>query len=438
MGRESTSFTTTAAEAVFGEGYDRVCHDIPESACREQPANLGIHLASLTATKTGDGLVDPKLVLAWLVGALGGSAAAIGLLVPVREAFALVPQLAIGHYVRRLPRRKLVWALASIAQGLAVGGIAVVALTLTGARAAWAIVGLVLLFAIARSFASVSYKDVLGKTVSKRRRGTVTGTAASVAATAILLFGVGLWTGAIPLTTTAIAVGLIAAAVLWLVAGLLFTRLTEEPGATDGGVDGVAAVVGNLALLWRDPQLGLFVLTRSLLTVTAIAPPYLLAVTADETTGLGSLGPFVVASSLAAIIGGRLWGRLSDRSSRRVLMGAAASSAVMFCVAGVLLLASPPALTATWSAAALLFLIVLAYQGVRLGRSTHLVDMAAPDQRALYSAVSNTAVGAALLATGAFGLLQQALGLEWVFLSFALFSLTALLTARALREVQQV
>lgn len=438
MGHPSTTLTDAAAEAVFGEGYDRVCHDVPDSACREQPANLALHLGSLTATKTGDGLVDPKLVLAWLVGALGGSAATVGLLVPVREAFSLIPQLAIGHYVRRLPRRKLVWAAACLGQGIAVAGIGLVALTLRGEAAAWSIIGLVLAFALARSFASVSYKDVLGKTVSKTRRGTVTGTAGSIAAAVILLFGIGLWSGLIPLTTTALAIALFVAAGLWLVAGALFTRLAEEPGAVEGGVDGVAAVVGNLALLWEDPQLGLFVLTRSLLTVTAIAPPYLLALSARDGSGLGSLGPFVIVSSLAVIIGGRLWGRLSDRSSRKVLMGAAGASALMFGIAGTLLLVEASVLGSTWPAAALLFPVVLAYQGVRLGRSTHLVDMAGQDQRALYTAVSNTVVGAVLLATGAFGVLQESLGLEWVFLAFAAFSLAALVTARSLNEVQEV
>ena len=87
---------------------------IPEAACREQPRNLTIHLASLSSTKTADGLLDPKLALAWLVMASGGSAAAVGLLVPLREAFALLPQLLIAERVRRQPTRSWIWASASI------------------------------------------------------------------------------------------------------------------------------------------------------------------------------------------------------------------------------------------------------------------------------------------------------------------------------------
>ncbi|HSJ27555.1 MAG TPA: MFS transporter, partial [Acidimicrobiia bacterium] len=187
MSSEPTS--RGALELVFGEGADRVCRDIPDEACREQPRNLALHLAALAATKTGDGLVDPKLVLSWLVSTLGGTATAVGLLVPLRESLALLPQLAIGHRIRRRPRRKGVWAAASFVQGASVAGMGAAALTWDGPVAVWTIVALVAVFAVARSAASVSYKDVLGKTVSKARRGTVTGTATSLAAAIILLLG---------------------------------------------------------------------------------------------------------------------------------------------------------------------------------------------------------------------------------------------------------
>lgn len=425
-----------ATNLVFGEGADRVCRDIPETACAEQPENLTRHLVSLSSTKTGDAILSPKLVLAWLVSALGGSAAAVGLLVPIREAFALLPQLFLGERIRRMPVRKPAWAFAAIGQGVCVAAMALVALTLDGGSAAWSIVGLLFLFALCRSVASVSYKDVLGKTVSKSRRGTVTGTASSISAAIVLAFGAGLALGIIPLTVTAISVALLVAAGLWVLAGVIFLGLAEEEGATEGGVDGVAAAVRNLRLLIDDPQLGRFVVTRSLLTVTAIAPPYLLSLTGDGGRSLGSLGPFVIASSIATIVGGRLWGRLSDRSSRKVLLGAAVASTLLFVLAAGGLVVADDLLRRTTVAAGLLFLVVLAYQGVRLGRSTHLVDMADQDQRSVYTAVSNTVVGVVLLATGACGVVAESFGLDWLFASFAVLSAIAAVTAFGLDEVQ--
>ena len=431
----STASVDRATELVFGEGADRVCKDIPDAACHEQPRNLSVHLASLSATKTGDGLLDPKLVLAWLLGALSAPAAAIGAIVPVREAMALLPQLFIAEPVRRLPRRKWVWAGASLAQGVVVLAIALTAFTLEGAVAGWSIVGLIFLFGVARSAASVSYKDVLGKTVSKSRRGTVTGTATSLSASVVLAFGVLLWAEVIPLTTTAIATVLLVAGGCWIFAGLLFSFVREDEGATEGGRSGIGVALGNLSLLWHDGQLGRFVAARSLLTVTAVAPPYVLALAREgDDSGLGVLGPFVIASSIATIVGGRLWGRLSDRSSRLVLVGAAAASTLLFTAATVGSAAGW--LESAWLASGLLFLIVLAYQGVRLGRSTHLVDMASEEDRAVYTAVSNSVVGIVILAASGFGVLSSAIGLSWLFVVFAAMSAAAAAVAWTLDDVQ--
>ena len=87
----------TVSETVYSALYDddeaRVCKDVPESACQHQPRNWVFSTLSLSLTKTGDALVDPKLTLTWLLGALGAPAFLIGLLAPVREAGALLPQL---------------------------------------------------------------------------------------------------------------------------------------------------------------------------------------------------------------------------------------------------------------------------------------------------------------------------------------------------------
>lgn len=63
--------------------------------------------------------------------------------------------------------------------------------------------------------------------------------------------------------------------------------------------------------------------------------------------------------------------------------------------------------------------------------------MADQDQRAVYTAVSNTVVGGVIVATGAFGALTGVIGLAGVLITFGVFSLVALVTATRLEEVQQ-
>src|SRR5690606_951104 len=306
----------------------QVCRDLPESACRAQPRNHGVHVASLSLTKVGDGLADPKLVLAWLLDAIGAPTWALGLLVPVRESLAMLPQLVISARIRRLPIRKTVYMVGCVVQGVAVIGFGLLAWlgrtaldTLVGVVA----VALVAVFALGRSLCSISFKDVLGKTVDVGRRGSVSGTAGTIAAVATLLLAVGYSMGWIPLTVPVVAGMVALGGVCWLLAAFIFGLVREEPGATTGGIDGLAAVIAQLGLLKSDAQLRRLIVTRTLLLSTALAPPFYIALSGDSAaSGLGTLGSFMIAAAAASLFSAYAWGRFSDRSSRLVLMLASA------------------------------------------------------------------------------------------------------------------
>lgn len=83
-----------------------------------------------------------------------------------------------------------------------------------------------------------------------------------------------------------------------------------------------------------------------------------------------------------------------------------------------------------------LFVLTIAYQGVRLGRSTHIVDMADQDRRAAYTALSNSVIGVLLLFSGIFGLVAGWGGTALVMLLFATMCAVAAVVARGLEEVQ--
>ena len=87
--------------------------------------------------------------------------------------------------------------------------------------------------------------------------------------------------------------------------------------------------------------------------------------------------------------------------------------------------------------APLLFVLTLAYQGVRLGRSTHLVDMAPKDDRAAYTALANTIIGILLLGTAAIGVIAESFGIMAAIGVFAAMSLAGSAVALGLDEVQR-
>lgn len=434
----ATRSTQQIYEILTGDDEGRVCRDIPESACAEQPRNFLTHIASLALTKTGDGFADPKLVLAWLLGAVGAPAAAVGMLVPTREALALLPQLITAGYIRRLPRRKWVWVAGSLIQGACVLAMAAVALTLRGATAGWAIVFLLGVFAVGRSLSSVAYKDVLGKTVSKGHRGTATGAASSLAALAVLALGAAFSGGVLELSISVVAALLSIAGGLWVFAALLFARLPEEPGATEGGGTALRVALDQISLLGSDPQLRRFILTRGLLIGTALAPPYLLAFAGQESgRHLGTLGPFLLASALAGGASTYFWGRAADVSSRKVLAASGLIAAVVLAAVAAAALAGSGVSRSTVLLSGALFVLMIAYKGVRLGRATHIVDMASAERRAAYTAISNTAIGLLLIAGGGFGLIAEHWGTPAVIAIFSAMSLAATLSALSLKEVQK-
>jgi hypothetical protein len=415
----------------------QVCRDLPESACREQPRNYGLHVVSLSLTRVGEGLADTKLVLAWLLDAIGAPTWAIGLLVPVRESLAMLPQLLISARIRRLSIRKTVYVAGCIAQGAAITGFGLVGLTLSGNIAGIIAIGLITAFALGRSLCSISHKDVLAKTVDKGRRGSVSGIAGSIAAVATLLLAVGYSSGYIPLTRPVVATAVMLGGMAWLLAAFVFGSIREYPGATEGGIDGLAAVAAQLKLLHSDARLQRLILTRGLLLSTALAPPFFIALSGNrEPSGLGTLGLFMMAAAAASLSSSYVWGRLADRSSRRVLMYAAALASLANAVAAFMALAMPGRLDSAPFLPAMLFVLMIAHQGVRLGRTVHVVDMADLDSRATYTALSNSVVGLVLLAGGIFGVIAQWFGVGTVLALFALMAAMAISAAAGLDEVQ--
>lgn len=418
--------------AIDDEG--RACKDIADSACAEEPGSFLRHVTALSLTKTADGLIDPKLVLSWLMTQLGAGSGLIGLLVPIREAGALLPQLFTAGALRRLPQRKWAWSAGAAMQGLMALMIVATALIAPDNLAPLLILMALLVLALARSICSICYKDVLGKTVAKSHRGTATGLASSIAGGATMAFAALLILGGIDRYTLVIGAIALAGGV-WLLSAMIFATLKEDKGATEGGKSAFREAIANLTFLKTDPQLRLFIVVRALLTATALAPPFIVSA-ASQSGGslLNTLGFFVLASAAASLVSGLIWGRLSDRSSRKVLIATGMIAAII--LGGTSLILSLEMTGIPFLLPLCLFVLMLAYEGVRLGRSTHLVDMADADTRAAYTALSNTIIGLVLIAGSGFGLIAQFFGPVTTLSLMAVMSLTAAALALRLNEVQ--
>lgn len=420
------SFAQRSFTAISGQ--TEPAEDLGEDAQGAEARNGLRHAASLSMTKVADGLIDPKLVLSWLLTALGAPAAFAGALVPIREAGALLPQILLAGWVQRMRYRKWAWVAGSAGQGLAAAAIALAAMTLEGTAAGFAVAGALAVLALCRAACSVSFKDILGKTVGKSRRGSVTGLAGSVSAAGVILFSLLLMSGLFQ--SRGVVIGAIfLAALLWAGAATLFSTLEEEPSTPNGDSAAQFKVLKDNPVLWR------FILTRGLLVSTALAPPYLVILSQREgDAALGKLGALVLASATASFLSSYVWGRMADWSSRIVLMGCGAVGALaMLAAIGA---AQMGLATTAWAMPVVLFILMIAYHGVRQGRSTYLVDMAPEDNRAAYAAVSNTVIGVILLGAGALGGGAAILGPQITLALFAAMALAAVVVGHGLPEVE--
>ncbi len=194
-------------------------------------------------------------------------------------------------------------------------------------------------------------------------------------------------------------------------------------------------------LLRDDAPFRNFVLVRSLLLVSALSPPFVVSLSVGTgSQGLAGLGGFVIASGVASLLGGRIFGRWADRSSRSLMsFGAAAASAVIVVL--VIAVSIPGFDGSTWWGTGIFvlgyLLLTMLHTGVRVGRKTYVVDMAEGDQRTTYVAVSNSAMGIILLIVGAISSALAALGIPFALLFLAAMGVVGVFAGARLPDVSR-
>ena len=408
--------------------------DMPDDVARDVPANGMKFIAANGLQNAGDQMINPKTVLPWLLTAQGAPGLAIALLVPIRESLSMLPQAALTPWVKRRAHRKSVWILGSITQGVMALIMALSAAVFDGMAAAVAILAALAIFALGRSLCSIGSKDVQGRTIPKGQRGQITGLATVLSGVVAITLGLGIrWFGGDDLPTSVLTWMIAISALTWFAGAVVFHRVTEPAGETSEDSAG-SWVKESWELLSDDAPFRNFVIVRSLLLVSALSPAFFVSLSAERGDGeLSGLGPFLIASGAAAILGGQVSGKLSDKSSKSTMTwGAGLASVILLAVMAQVTFAED---WSGWALPVAYFLITLTHTGVRVARKTYVVDMAEGDQRTTYVAVANSAMGVILLATGAISGGLAMLGTMWALGFFAVLGLIGVAMARALPDV---
>lgn len=280
-------------------------------------------MLSSTGIKIADRLASPKTTLAWLLQALGAPAIFIGIIVPLRESGALLPQAFLGNYLKRSPRRKWTWSLGAILQGAAIADYAAVALTLTGVSAGLAVICLLIYFSLARGVSSVMSKDLLGKTIPKSKRCQLTGWSGSISGLIAVLAATLLIFVDEEKSIRSYAVYLGAAAAIWWISAFVYLGVSEPESEVERMGSLSEGVLNQFGLLKTDMDFRNFLIVRAFAIGSGLSTPFIIALAHDRLGGAALwLGIFMVVDGLSAALTGPIWGKWADRSSRAVMRGA--------------------------------------------------------------------------------------------------------------------
>lgn len=405
------------------------------SSPSQESANARRFVWSNGLQGVGDQLLSGKTVLPWLFSAAGVPSFFTGLLVPLRESGSMLPQAALTPWVVSHPARKRLWVLGSVGQGVCAAIIAAAAVLVRGPLLGLIVCLALAVLAVLRALCSLTGKDVQGRTISKGRRGVVTGRATQLGGAVTLITG-GVLAVLGELPRWGLAVLLAIGAATWFLAAAVF-RSIEEPVPENSGQKGINRSwwKDTWQLYTQDARFRGFVNVRALLLVSALSTSFIVVLSQNiGSQALSGLGGFVLASGLASLVGGRVSGVLSDKSSRLVMSWAAGAAAIIL-LAIVACAAWAPKAVSMWALPLGFFLVNLAHAAIRVARKTYVVDMAGEDKRTRYVGAANTMMGVILLVVGGISAVIALAGPSTAILFLACIGLIGAWRARALPEV---
>lgn len=428
---------------------------LPDDVQRNVPGNTLRLVGANALQSSGDQMVNASTVLPWLFHAIGVPAALTGALVPIRESGSMLPQAFLTPLVIKVRQRKLVTLAGALVQALSVAVMAVTAAIGSGLAAGLTIIVALAVFSLGRCLTSIASKDVQARTVPKGERGQINGLATTASGLVAITLGLAVRALGEGLDAQTLAAILGIGSVLWVLVALVWwsvhepvdapsrgsqSDLPRDRGEGEGEEEQDNWFAQTLTLLREDATFRSFVTVRSFLLVSSLSPPFIvtLAVQAGA-PALTGLGGFIIASGLAALLGGRIFGRLADRSSKRLMTTGAALASLVLLVLVLLdtsLDLDGDSLATYAIFVAAYFLVTMLHTGVRVGRKTYVVDMAEGDQRTTYVAVSNSAMGVVLLLVGAISSAIAGFGVIWALLFLAGLGVLGVVTSRRLPEVE--
>jgi MFS family permease len=389
--------------------------DYQSQVQKDLPRNFAVHLVHGLLGQTGFRLVNtPTFIPAYILLLSGGSDFTVGLALSLQAlGSALTPLLGaslIGHRDQVLP----VGFWTGGAMRVAILGLALAGLFLSGDSALYAVMFSLGLFGLFAGMQAVVFQVLLAKVIPVTNRGKLMGFRNFLAGitTAVVAWFGGNYLVGNPPTAQGYAWIFLLAFVL-TTCGLLMLALVREPRPpTVAERQSLRQHLSNIrGFLYREPAFARYVVARALATLGRMALPFYILY-AGQSIGLSgsTLAILTVAYTMAATVSNLLWGVLADRYGFRLCL---LITIGLWIVATLALL-----LSTTQTSVILVFIAIGASQeGFRLSSMSLAMEFGGREQMALRLATANTAAEiAGSIAPLLGGIIATALGYGAVFL----------------------
>ena len=396
-------------------------------------ANFGAIVLNGLFFPTAGKILGAGLLLAWFLDELKSPLFLIGLLIPIQYGLALLAQPWIGQWLSGKPRSAPYYCAQALLRGALWCSLALTT-WLTGNSNRVLLISIFFFVvagdAIAAGLGNIAFSNALAKTIPQRMRGRVRGGrgmfGAIIAGTA----------GALISLFVSKESGLGVFALLFAVAGVCYAL----GGITFGTIDEPRQPQSRKShsaepLVASVKEMLLKQAYRRFLFVEALLIPARQGLVFFSIFGrrqfhldLSALGLLVISDALAPLVGNFLWGKLADRQSNRLVLGAVALLSLIAPLAAVALYLSSEAISHTLVLASfvvIVFVIGVASAGADLATKNLLLELAPDRKRPVYIGVNDTLVALPTMLLVIGGPAIDWFGFLPVFIVMGLFGLGA-------------
>ena len=395
-----------------------------------------------------DALIAPSLVLALFINKLGAPNVLVGLLPALLAGGWFLPQILVAGRVQGMPQVMHWYRRAGILRVIAFIVLALATIFLAGHAQLLLLVFFIIfsIYAFAGGITGIPWLEMVGKTISPRRRGT--------------FFGLrNFWGGVLALVASA-PIGLILSeefvglsfpynfaflfgiTAIVIALGVYFWSSMREPAAvqTVPSISIRTLFKRGFRAYRENVDYRSFMVGRVLISLAAVADPFYV-VFAQERLGAppATVGLYLGALSISSLLSNFVWSPLADRAGNRTLMSLTVISVALVPLTATALSLSIGVLDNTFLYAG--FTLVFIFSGLALGASrivnnNMVLTIAPPAERATYVGFLNTVLGIVIFVPVLGGLLVDLLGFQVVFLLSVVLAALAMIASRRMSSLR--